>query len=113
MGGPLPPSPSLLDIPDDSSYWDLPECDRVDADPDSREWLDSDGITVLGTPLGTPGFVQNFLEDKLQAQTNLSEFITEVALMGHSREAIAMLTGAAIPRQSHVLKSIVKDNASL
>ena len=91
----------------------MPELDRFETDPDFRVWPESDGITVLGTPLGTPGFVQDFLEDKLKTQNSLTEFITEVARMGHSREATAMLLGAAIPRQSHVLKTMAKDETSL
>ncbi len=36
----------------------------------------------------------------------------DVAKMGHSREAHMMLTRSAVPRLAHVLKSVLKDEAS-
>ncbi len=37
------------------------------------------------------------------------EFIKEVAEAGYPREATSMLTGAAVPRLTHILKPIQKN----
>ncbi len=37
------------------------------------------------------------------------DFIKEVAEAGYPREATAMLTGTAVPRLTHILKSIQKN----
>ena len=70
-----------------------------------------DGINVLGTPLGSSDFVESYLFGKGIKHRQLLSFITEVATAGFPREAVAMLTGAARPRLSYLLKSIGK-NAS-
>jgi hypothetical protein len=36
-----------------------------ESDPDSyRQWPDEDGIAILGTPLGSPAFIESFLFGK-------------------------------------------------
>ena len=36
-----------------------------ESDPDSyRQWPDEDGITIMGTPLGSPAFIESFLFGK-------------------------------------------------
>ena len=52
---------SILDLPDGSNYWSMPSSERNKQASDEREWPEADGITALGTPLGSPGFVQTFL----------------------------------------------------
>jgi hypothetical protein len=45
-------------IPDGSTLSD-------DSDPDSyMQWPDDDGINILGTPLGSPAFVESYLSGK-------------------------------------------------
>jgi hypothetical protein len=43
----------------------------------------------------------------------LLSFILDVAKMGFPREARKMLTGSAVPRLTHILKSVPKDHASM
>jgi hypothetical protein len=73
-------------------------------------WPDNDGINIIGTPLGSPEFIKQYLQGK---HTLLLDFITDVAKMGFSRHAHKMLTRTAIPRLSHVLKSVPKDASSI
>ena len=75
-------------------------------------WPENDGINILGTPLGSPKFVEEYLQKKLGKHEQLLDFITVVARMGFAREAHKMLTGAAVPRLTHILKSVPKDEAS-
>jgi len=49
---------------------------------------------------------------KLEKHKLLLSFIVDVAKMGFSRESHKMLTGSAVPRLTHILKSIPKDEAS-
>ena len=49
-------------------------------------------MKLLGTPLGTPAYVQKFLNDKAKTQDVVIEHIERVAAQGHSREAVQMLT---------------------
>ena len=75
-------------------------------------WPESDGINILGTPYGSPAFVEAYLDNKLSKHKELLAFITDVAKAGYPREAHKMLTGSAVPRLSHVLKSVPKDQTS-
>jgi hypothetical protein len=43
----------------------------------------------------------------------LLDFISVVAKMGSSREAHKMLIGSAVPRLTHIAKSVPKDDASI
>jgi len=93
----------LHDIPDGSSFVDP-------FDTDSRRiWPEEDGINVLGTPLGSPDFIDSYLFGKGIKHRQLLTFIQEVATAGYPREALSMLTGAACPRLTHILKSTVKN----
>ena len=42
----------------------------------------------------------------------LLDFISVVAKIGFSREAHKMLIGSAVPRLTHIVKSVPKDDAS-
>ncbi len=75
-------------------------------------WPENDRVNLLGTPLGSPTFVEEYLSKKLEKHKLLLSFIVDVANMGFSRESHKMLTGAAVPRMTHILKSIPKDGAS-
>jgi len=59
------------------------------AEPD---WLDCDGINILGTPYGSPEFVEAYLNNKLIKHKELLSFIKDVAKMGYPREAHKMPT---------------------
>ncbi len=74
-----------------------------------RIWPSDDGIDVLGTPLGSLEFVESYLFGKGMKHRELLYFITEVASVGFPREAVAMLTGAAGPGLTHLLKSVEKN----
>jgi hypothetical protein len=74
-------------------------------------WPENDGINILGTPYGSPKFIEDYLK-KLVKNEQLLSFIKDVARMGFPRESHKMLTGSATPRLSHVLKSISKDQTS-
>ena len=100
---------SLYDIPDGR----LPKLDESeDSHHDSYHgpyWPENDGINILGTPLGSPEFVKEYLQGKLDKHNVLLDIIVDVAKMGFSREAHKMPTGAAIPCLSHFLKSVPID----
>ena len=83
-------------------------CDPL-AEP---SWPECDGINIIGTPYGSPSFVEAYLNNKLSKHKELLSFITDVAKAGYPREAHKMLAGSAVPRRSHVLKSIPKDQTS-
>jgi hypothetical protein len=90
-------------IPDGSTLTD-------ESDPDSyRQWPDEDGITILGTPLGSPAFIESFLFGKGVKHRVLLNFIQEVAAAGFPREAVAMLTGAASQKLIYLLKTVQKN----
>ncbi len=59
--------------------------------------------------MGSPAFIESYLFGNGIKHKKLLEFIQEVAATGFPREAVAMLTGAAGHRLTHLLKSIVKD----
>ena len=69
-------------------------------------------MNILGTPLGSLAFVEEYLYKKLEKHKLLLSFIVDVAESGFSREAHKMLTGSAVPRLTHILKSVPKDQAS-
>ena len=93
----------IHDIPDGSFLSDPLDLDN------KRGWPDDDGINVLGTPMGTPDFIDSYLCGKGIKHRQLLTFIQKVALVGNPREAIAMLTGTACPRLTHLLKSTEKN----
>ena len=103
---------SLHDIPDDR----LPEPDELDeafyTPHQGPQWPESDKINILWTPLGSPAFVEHFLHNKLEKHRLPLSFIEDFAKVGYSREAHKMLTDFAVPRLTHVLKSIPKDTSS-
>ncbi len=76
----------------------------------TRLWPEADGINVLGTPLGTPNFIESYLFGKGIKRRQLLTFIQDVAVVGFPREAVMMLTGAACPRFIHLLKSVAKNS---
>jgi hypothetical protein len=49
----------------------------------------------------------------MEKHEQLMAFIVGVAEMGFSREAHRMLTGSAVPRLTHILKSVPMDHASI
>jgi hypothetical protein len=93
----------IHDIPDGSSLADLSDINNA------RLWPESDGINVLGTPLGTPEFIESYLFGKGIKHRQLMGFIKDVAAASFPRKAIAMLTRAACPRLTHLLKSVEKN----
>ena len=68
-----------------------------------------DGVNILGTPLGSPEFIESYLFEKRIEQRLLMTFIQEVAATGFRREAVAMLTGAASQRLTQPLKTMQKN----
>jgi hypothetical protein len=63
----------------------------------------------MGTPFGSLEFIESYLFGKGIKHRQLLGFIKDVAAAGFPREAIAMLTGAACPRLTHLLKSVEKN----
>jgi hypothetical protein len=89
-------------IPDGSSLTD-------DSDTDIyRVWPEEDGINILGTPLGSPAFIESYLFGKGVKHRILLHFIQKVVAAGFPREAVAMLTGAASHKLIYLLKSMQK-----
>jgi hypothetical protein len=70
------------------------------------------GVNILDTPLGSGSFVSDYLRGKGLKHLLLLRFIKEVANAGFPREAEQMLKGAAVPRLSHILKSVQKNTNS-
>ena len=56
--------------------------------------------------MGSPDFIESYLFGKGIKHRQLLNFIQEVASDGFPREAVAMLTGAAGPRLTPLLKSV-------
>jgi hypothetical protein len=75
-------------------------------------WTDEDGINVLGTPLGSSDFIESYMFGKGIKHRQLLTFIQEVAEAGFPREAVAMLTGAAGLRLTHLLKSVERNSST-
>jgi hypothetical protein len=75
-------------------------------------WPEADGINILGTPLGSPAFAEQYLQGKLKKHELLLSLIENVAKDGYSREAHKMMTGSTAPRLTHILKNIPKDESS-
>jgi hypothetical protein len=99
------------------SVHDIP-CGRIKSSEDPEAfynplaepfWPECDGINIMGTPYGSPTFVEAYLNNKLIKHKELISFITDVAKAGYPGEAHKMLTGSAVPRLSHVLKLAPKD----
>ena len=67
----------------------------------------------MWAPYGSLEFVKEYLQKKLGKHDQLLDFITYVAKMGFSRDAHMMLTESAIPRLTHILKSMPKEAASI
>ena len=74
---------------------------------------DEDGVNILGTPLGSNMFVSSYLQGKGLKHRLLLHFIQDVAVACFPREVEQMLKGAAIPRLSHILRSVQKNEHSL
>jgi hypothetical protein len=72
----------------------------------------NDGINILGPPYGSPEFIEEYMQKKLVKHEQLLDFISVVAKMGYSREAHKTLKGSALPKLTHVEKSVPKDDAS-
>jgi hypothetical protein len=104
---------SLHDIPDGR----LPP--RVEGEeafyepPHGQTCPESDGVNILRTPLGSPSFVEEYLQTKLAKHKTLFASITEVSNMGFAREAHNMLLGYAVPRLTHIIKAVPTDSASI
>ena len=97
----------------DSALHDIPD-GRLSVTENGKrtklmEWPDADGVKLLGAPLGTPAFVREHLDMRLQEQHRLISFISRTANAGHRREASAMLTKGAVPRLSFITKCLPKD----
>ncbi len=88
------------DIPDGSE-----RVDPIDLDSE-RFWAEENGVNIRGTPLGSPAFVSSYLQGKGLKHLLLLRFIKDVASAGFPREAELMLKGAAVPRLSHIHRSI-------
>jgi hypothetical protein len=110
----------FMDLTPRNAHSELPEHDIPDGnervDPfdrnSERVWVDENGVNILGTPLGTPAFVSSYLKGKGLKHLLLLRFIKDVASAGFPREAELMLKGAAVPRMSHILKSVQKSQHS-
>ena len=85
--------------------------DPLDRDS-KRMWPDENGVNILSTPLGTPAFVSSYLQGKDLKHLFLLRFIRDVASAGFPKEAELMPKGTAVPRLSHILRSVQKNQHS-
>ena len=78
-------------------------------DPDSeRIWTEENGVNILGNHLGSNSFVTGYLRGKGLKHHLLPRFRKDVAAAGFPREVEQMLKKVAIPRLSHILRSVQK-----
>ena len=56
-------------------------------------WSECDGINIMGTPYGSPIFVEAYLNNKLSKHKELLSFVVDVAKDGYAHEAHKMFTG--------------------
>lgn len=73
---------------------------------ESLSWPAADGVRLLGVPLGSPEYITEYLNDRLETHKKLPDFIVDVANAGHTREAVSMLTQGAIPRLRFLAKCL-------
>ncbi len=104
---------SLHDIPDGRLPVPVESDETYYAPHQKLLWPESDGIDILGTPLGSVEFIKPYLHGKLEKHKLLLNFITDVAKMGFSSQAHKKLTRATIRRLSHVFKLVPKDSSSI
>ena len=92
------------DIPDGSEMVDLfdPASDRI--------LKKENGVNILGNPLGSTSFVSGYLRCKGLKHLILLRFIKDVEAAGFPRKAEQRIKGAAMPRLSHIMKSMQKNN---
>ena len=64
----------------------------------TKQWVNEDGINILGTPLGSSDFLESYLFGKGIKHRQLLTFIQEVVEAGFPREAVAITgkTGTCI-----------------
>ncbi len=65
-------------------------------------------LNILGTPLGSPAFIESYLFGKGVKYRVLVNFIQEVVAAGFPRDVVAMLTGAASQKLIYFLKNVQK-----
>jgi len=75
-----------------------------------RIWVEESRVNIMGTPLGSNTYVASYLRGKGPKHHLLLQFIKDVAAAGFPREAEQMLKGAAIPRLSHIMRSVQRNN---
>ncbi len=95
------------DIPDEVEMVDPFDLDR------ERIWPDEDGVNIMGIPFGSNLFVSSYLQGKGLKNCLLLHFIQDVAAASFLRETDHMLKVAAIPRLSHILRSVQKNKCSI
>jgi len=101
--------PSILglhDIPDGRNPPPEENDDSFYDNSSGPTWLENDGVNILGIPLESPAIVEEYLGNKLMKKKLLVSFIVDASKMSFSREAHKMLTGSAVPRLTHILKSV-------
>jgi len=91
------------DIPDGNEL-----VDPFDSDSE-RIWREENGVKIMGTTLGSNSFVASYLQGKGLKHHLFLRFIKDVAAIGFPREAGNMMRGAALPRLSHILRSVQKN----
>ncbi len=62
--------------------------------------------------MGSPSFVEEYLQSKLAKHKTVLAFITEVFNMGFARQTREMLLGSVVPRLTNIIKDVPKDSAS-
>jgi hypothetical protein len=75
-------------------------------------WHENNGVNIIGTPLGSPTLVKDYLHKKLKKHS-LLYFLIDVAKMSFPRKAHKMFTSFVVPRLIHISKSTHKDLASV
>jgi len=111
---PRSPDPTVFSI-HDILGGRLPPAEEHEAfyEPETEAtWSESDGVNILGTPYESPACVEAYLDAQLIKHKEVLSFIRDVAKTGYPREAHKMLTGLVVPRLSHIMKSVPKDQTS-
>ena len=70
---------------------------------------DQNGIVILGTPVGSPEFVQRFLDNRLTVQSRFWDRVKEVP---DTQSAWLLLLYCAVPRANHLIRALPPESVA-
>jgi hypothetical protein len=82
-------------------------------DPSGPIWPTNDGINILGTPYGSPEIVEEYFAEEASEARAAARFHLSCSQDKILKETHKMLIGSAVPRLTHIVKYVPKDDASI